>query len=502
MLAQLLLSNTAALSPLGGMRAAVVGGGPAGLLLAHRLLGDGATVDIFESRVDPRVDGAPPEGRAYALGLGLRGRTAIRSVDEQLWQVVAQQGFGSDRFTLHLPFGAFDLRKPDETRPDQEPSVLIYQTDLCSALLSELEARYGETGRLSVTHGTRVASIDVAAGSIGVAGVSGEELQQAHVAYDLVAGCDGVQSAVRAAMEAAAPSLGVETATLPGSLKVLRLPRMPAALAPDAVHLVPGKGGLVAFLEPTAHGVCALISWRGPVAVDSIADAGAGPEGDQATVDPAALRDAAEAQAMLVEAFPTLRDVLEQANDEAAGTAGAQFVAQRVSTASTVRCASYHLAPHCVLLGDAAHSTGGASGQGCNSALQDAVVLADALVAESSASTSDGDGGDGRCRVDVPAALAAYSAARVPEGHALLDLSVGPRRERGPLARLRFGLSSVTDSLLSKLGLGEPPLQTLLTTSLKPFAQIRREREGIFGPFPTDAEFAHAIEKAVGRVGK
>ena len=40
--------------------------------------------------------------------------------------------------------------------------------------------------------------------------------------------------------------------------------------------------------------------------------------------------------------------------------------------------ARYHLG-RAVLLGDAAHSTGGASGQGCNSALQDAISLADAL---------------------------------------------------------------------------------------------------------------------------
>ena len=95
-----------------------------------------AEVDIaegFEGRADPRSSDAL-EGRAYALGLGLRGRTAIRSCDEGLWQSVKGAGFGSDRFTIHLPFGAIDLRKPD---PKREPSVLIYQTALCGALLDE-----------------------------------------------------------------------------------------------------------------------------------------------------------------------------------------------------------------------------------------------------------------------------------------------------------------------------------------------------------------------------
>ena len=114
-----------------------------------------------------------------------------------------------------------------------------------------------------------------------------------------------------------------------------------------------------------------------------------------------------------------------------------------------------------------------------NSALQDAIALAACL---------------DRFRGEVAPALAAYSRERVPEGHALLDLSVGPSRNASAFRRLLFGLSAVVDSLLSKLNLSDPPLQTLLTTSLKPFAQIRRERQRLLGPFPSDADFARAID--------
>lgn len=442
-----LATALAAAGSLSATRCAIVGGGPAGLLLAHRLLESGATVKLFEGREDPRTD-AQPEGRAYALGLGLRGRTAIRTAsDGALWERVAGAGFASDKFTLHLPFGAFDLRKPD---PKMEPSILIYQTDLCSAMLDVLEEEHGASGRLSLQFNARIAAVDPVRGE-----VEGEQ-------FDCVAGCDGVQSAVRTAMcDAAADGcLEVETVQLPGFLKVVRLPRMPSALASDAVHLVPGAGGLAAFLEPTAEGCCALISWRSVGAAEQ--------------EDPGAITDPAAARALLASSFPTLRDALDTAD------AGAQFVRQRVSTASTVRCGSYHLGK-AVLLGDAAHSTGGASGQGCNSALQDAAALASALE---------------RFGGDVEAATAAYSRERLPEGHALLDLSVGPSREVGGLRRALFGLSSVTDTLLSKVGLSEPPLQTLLTTSLKPFAQIRRDRAALLGAFPSDAEFATAIEEA------
>jgi kynurenine 3-monooxygenase len=74
---------------------AVVGAGPAGLLLSHLLLRQqNVKVSILESRSDPRR--LDKEERAYALGLGMRGRTAIRKVDEDLWLKVKKQGFESE----------------------------------------------------------------------------------------------------------------------------------------------------------------------------------------------------------------------------------------------------------------------------------------------------------------------------------------------------------------------------------------------------------------------
>ena len=423
-------------APLQGLRAAIVGGGASGLLLAHRLLDAGCTVKIFEGRADPRGSDAL-EGRAYALGLGLRGRTAIRSCDEQLWQQVKGAGFGSDRFTIHLPFGAIDLRKPD---PKREPSVLIYQTALCGALLDELERRHA-SDRLRMIFERKVEDVDPLTGA-----VDGET-------FDLVAGCDGVNSATRGAIAERCPGFDVERVELPGSLKVVRLSSMPEPLAPDAVHLVPGKGGLAAFLEPTKDGACALLSWR------------------PGEADPGTITDADAARLLLADSFSMIGAAFNTT------AVGEQFVRQGASRAATIRCNAYTYG-RVALLGDAAHSTGGASGQGCNSALQDAAALADALIDTSG---------------DVPKALETYAAARLPEGHALLDLSVGPK---GALRRARFGLSAVASSLLSKFGIGEPPLQTLLTTSLESFADIRRRRDGTFGKFPSAEDFAQMQSKA------
>mmetsp|Transcript_37346 Transcript_37346/g.68315 ORF Transcript_37346/g.68315 Transcript_37346/m.68315 type:complete len:130 (-) Transcript_37346:31-420(-) len=94
--------------------------------------------------------------------------------------------------------------------------------------------------------------------------------------------------------------------------------------------------------------------------------------------------------------------------------------------------------------------------------------------------TSDGD---------VSKALAEYSRTRVPEGHALLDLSTGPS---SGLSRAILGVKNIFDGLGVT---GSKQLQVELTTSLRPFADIRRDLDPFYGPFPTEEEFAASIPK-------
>jgi 2-polyprenyl-6-methoxyphenol hydroxylase-like FAD-dependent oxidoreductase len=90
-----------------------------------------------------------------------------------------------------------------------------------------------------------------------------------------------------------------------------------------------------------------------------------------------------------------------------------------------------------VLLGDAAHAMAPNLGQGANSALVDAVVLADALGAEA----------------DVPTALAAYDARRRRAVRRVQDAAAVLARlgevRSGALRRLRDGAIRL---LLSRLG--------------------------------------------------
>jgi kynurenine 3-monooxygenase len=439
------------------LKVAVIGGGPSGLLLTHRLLAAGAAVNLYEKRPRP----SKLEERAYALGVGIRGRTAIQSVDTNdmdasLWEAVKARGFASERFVLHA--GPFSIRLRDEkdgksastTTAKVEPSLLLFQSDLCRALADELEKRWSESGRLQMNFDCGVADLNLQRKTVTTESDKTET-------FDLVVGCDGVNSIVRKQIDTVWPEFETTQELLPGVFKVVQLPAMPPALDPTAVQLLlPKSGGVTAFVEPTAKGRCCVL-FAGRNERDVL----------MSSTNATAVVEALEAR------FPKLVGADLQ-------FAAKQLVAKGKGTqASLVTCNTYHYDSVAALAGDAAHATGGVSGQGVNSALQDSAVLADCLTQMYDAT---------RKEESLNTALLTYSQRTVPEGKALYDLSFGPKPAT-LLGKLRFAAKSARDSLFKgKFGVGELPLQTLLTTSLKSFADIRRDRNQYYEEeFPDQA---------------
>jgi kynurenine 3-monooxygenase len=469
------------------LKVTIAGAGPAGLLLAHLLLQQGAAqVSLYESRPDPRTNNsqAALAGFAYALGLGIRGRSAIQAVDEQLWHAVKQRGNECDRFRLMVgPFNVKlrdslrkrqkQLRKQKETNqePPPEPSLLLFQADLCIALLEELERRHGKQGRLQLNFGSRIVDCDLETQRIVV---DKKDKNQTLVSpYDMLVGCDGVNSIVRSAMKKASPNqFKAEKQVLPGEFKVARIHAIPPKLDPSAVTLIiPKKGSTTLFLEPTVNGsCCVLFAGRGGpnnTILSAYSTAGSRTN-DQATSMKSETEVLVET---LLDSFPMLEGAdLKDVAD--------QLMTQKPGSASSVTCNVYHYGSSVAIAGDAAHATGGVSGQGVNSALLDAVALRDCLMQRYDPS---------RKRESLARCLLAYSQQQVPEGKALYDLSFGPKPKG--FKRIVYLLRGVRDTVFQgRMGIGKPPLQTMLTTSMVPFSSIRRKLDYYY-----DSDFPQAV---------
>jgi 2-polyprenyl-6-methoxyphenol hydroxylase-like FAD-dependent oxidoreductase len=159
----------------------VVGGGIAGLTLAAALRRKDIPVDVVE--IEPRWN-------VLGVGISLTGPTmrALKSIG--VLDDCVKVAFGFDRIVFSdkvgKEFGAMNM--PKLCGPDYPPTVAIGRPALHDVLL-----RAATDDGANIRLGDTVTALDQRADGVAVTFKSG-----ACATYDLVVGCDGIRSAVRA----------------------------------------------------------------------------------------------------------------------------------------------------------------------------------------------------------------------------------------------------------------------------------------------------------------
>ncbi len=421
------------------MNIVIIGAGPAGLLLAHRLLARSThyTVHIYDQRSDPRHPSS--DQRAYVLSLTERGKQELKAIDG-LWQMVKQQGISVGKT------GIYDKKQeqwkvfPRDTDPEKF-SLLINRNNLCSALLDDLTGR-GYPG-LHFNFEASCVDVDLNGRRVKLAVSGGELIERS---YDLLVGADGLHSVVKSSL-LKQPGFDFQQSYFDRAWKVLHLPT-PQVFSADTSYFFrdslpsPHQGEppsqLLGAAIPELHDHhCLLMFWE--------------QSHHRCQNNPPGINTPTDFQQMVFKQWlpgVLVSDALAQA-----------FIEQRVSSILETRCNRYHdLAGQCVLVGDAAHAMSSALAQGCQAAFSDVVVLDQLLH-----STKD----------QLQLALPEYSALQVKEGHAITELNK-LLRPKAKWVSLLFGSAMMLQSKLNKRfpQWVSPTPSTLLSKTTVPYRKI------------------------------
>ena len=351
----------------------IVGAGLAGALLATLLARRGWSVDVFERRGDPRIQGFAG-GRSINLALAERGLHALRAAGADaavLDHAVMMRGR-----MVHFEDGTTRLQRYG--RDDSEVIWSVSRGELNMVLLDAAEAA---GARLHFDR--RLHAVDFDACEARFADDRDGTLHE-H-GFTALLGADGAGSALRASMAQRTP-LGERIEPLGHGYKELEIP--PAAdggfrIEPNALHIWP-RGGYMCIALPNderTFTVTLFLPNEGDPGFDSV-------------------RTGADAERLFARDFADALPLIP-------GLA-ADFEANPTGVLATLHLERWCLGGQAVLLGDAAHAMVPFHGQGMNCAFEDCVALA--------AHLDDAD--------DLASAFAGFEAERLPNARAIQQMAL------------------------------------------------------------------------------
>jgi kynurenine 3-monooxygenase len=349
----------------------ILGAGPAGLLLARLLAERGGDVDIHVYERAQALQQQTTE-KSFSFAIFERGFQALAEVPGLEAEVRQRCVRIEQRSQNWLPEGS-------RLTPVANPFMLCERNDLIQSLVQSIEALDGR--RVQLHFGQECTAVELREHRVQF---SNSEGQQHSMDYGLLFGADGAGSILRRTLEA---QHGYSCEDQPYS-RVYRnfyldaAGRKQLAVGPDELHawLLPGGQMVGVVPQPDGTATCNLVFPMGG--------------GDESS--------AASQWAQVEEVCPEVAAAVAEAEREA-------FLARPILQCRTIKMDCYHFENQACLLGDAAHAVPPSVGQGCNSSLEDAVIITRLLE---------------RFGADWDGALAAFSAERVPDMHALLTLSM------------------------------------------------------------------------------
>jgi len=353
-------------------RIAIVGGGPAGSLLAILLARRGLAPVVVE-RSPPFVRGSQRGGRSINLALAARGIAALR-----------RAGLEGDVASLMIPMRGRMLHdlagKQRFLSYGQRAKEEIYSVSRASlnTLLYEVAAeRHGIEYRFDQP------CIGVEADGTPLVSVGGHAQR---LEADVVFAADGAGSEVRRSL-AAAGVIEAHEELLDHGYKELTLAAAQDgsfALEPHALHIWP-RGGfmLIGLPNPDSTFTATLFLPH---------------EGDTSFASIGVREAPAFFKREFTDAVPLLP------------TLGSDYASHPIGHLGTVHCRPWSFASRVLLVGDAAHAIVPFHGQGMNAAFEDCVAL-DELIGR--------HGTD-----DWPAVFAAFERERAPNARAIAEMAL------------------------------------------------------------------------------
>lgn len=322
----------------------LIGAGLNGPLLAASLVRRGFHVDIYERRPDMRRVPVSA-GRSINLALSTRGIHAL--AEAGLWQAISEFVIPMKGRMMHSLTG--DLTFQPYGKNDAEVIYSISRAALNAALMNAAEANGA-----SIHFQQRCMGLDTKTGTVKLRQEKTSE--ETTIQSDVVIGCDGSASALRAEMFKL-NRFNFSQQYLDYGYKELTIPAGPGGrhlLEQHALHIWP-RGSYMLIALPNIDGTFACILFLPFEGANSF--------------------DKLETPSDVIEffrsQFPDALSLMPNLSDN--------HFANPTGSMVTIKCSPWHVNGRTLLLGDAAHAIVPFFGQGLNCGFEDCDCLLDLL---------------------------------------------------------------------------------------------------------------------------